>query len=896
MEMTMKCRKISWYRNGAVALALAIACVVSAPALADDVLIASGSNGAEWRYTHPTANLGTEWKNVGYNDSAWASGGSLISRDGDTWDPDEVDWDGPPITTLTLADIGTPRYPSFYFRHEFAVEDPCVYGLLKMRIIRDDGCIVFLNGVEVIRSKIPADMEGSEIDYDYFTDDPVSENDERNWQEFEVDPRFLVAAPTMNIIAVEVHQSSSTSSDLSFALELDGTPTEVAPQAPADDSLSAGLVPNLQVTVKDIENGNPVTVKWYGRVGASIEEEFTIVALPDTQKYSKDHPEIFSRQTGWIKYIADAMNIVFVTHEGDIIETMPTTENPDPWDIRHEEWGNALTSILILKNAGIPYGLAPGNHDEPLELQDEEFPNCFDTLFQPGMQGEFVPAAQCFNGNSANNYQFFTAGGLEFMILHLRFDPWQYGDVNDEDSIAYWAKDAIDENDTKRVIVTTHGYMDTNTNLINNSGQMSTQLVAACPNVDFVLCGHVPGASKESERYTSPRVVHELLADYQEWSNGVNGYLRIMHFVPWQNLVYVDTYSPWLGDYLDDGANRFTLKYVMTNTFMEIGTQANVASGSTVSLPWNGLSEHVTYQWYVTVTDSLGNERGGPLRQFLTNTTPLAENDVVIIPPPGAQTLIAALDNDWDPDNEDSIEFLEFTSQPQNGVAEIIGSGMFYTPNSGFTGTDTFTYTVIDNHGAVSDAATVTVTIDTQPVAVNDSANAVPSEPQSISVMQNDSDPDSGDSIGLHAIVSSPQNGVATINGSVISYTGGNTYWGIDTFTYTIHDNHGAVSDAATVTVTVDYPPVAEADSFNVITGVKTLLGVEYNDWDPDDTVEGIESFTQAAHGTVAIEGSGLFYTPTYGYTGPDSFTYRVIDGLGIVSDWATVTLNVTWY
>ena len=149
-------------------------------------------------------------------------------------------------------------------------------------------------------------------------------------------------------------------------------------------------------------------------------------------------------------------------------------------------------------------------------------------------------------------------------------------------------------------------------------------------------------------------------------------------------------------------------------------------------------------------------------------------------------------------------------TSPGHGTAVPNGSGsVTYTPGGTFTGTDTFTYTVADGQAAVSNAATVTVTVtipaqNQPPVAVNDSATTTKGTPVAINVVANDTD-DVGINAASVAIVTSPGHGTAVPNGSgSVTYTPNGTFTGTDTFTYTVADGQGAVSNAATVTVTVN--------------------------------------------------------------------------------------------
>jgi hypothetical protein len=90
-------------------------------------------------------------------------------------------------------------------------------------------------------------------------------------------------------------------------------------------------------------------------------EDFTIVALPDTQYYSKDYPQIFAAQTQWIVDNKDALNIVYVAHEGDLVDDADDELQwiiaSDAMSLLEDPWTTGLPD-------GIPYGVVPGNHDE----------------------------------------------------------------------------------------------------------------------------------------------------------------------------------------------------------------------------------------------------------------------------------------------------------------------------------------------------------------------------------------------------------------------------------------------------------------------------------------------------------------------------------------------------
>jgi hypothetical protein len=158
--------------------------------------------------------------------------------------------------------------------------------------------------------------------------------------------------------------------------ELDGQPGSVpalgAPNqpllvSPANGSTAGSTSPNLSVTVSDQDADN-LTVTYYGRPasGAGVGEDFTIIAMPDTQHYT-DNPSnyhIFSAQTQWIVNNKAARNIVFVTGLGDIVQNANNNGDDTEWEIADEAYSLIEDPVTTLLADGLPYGLAVGNHDQ----------------------------------------------------------------------------------------------------------------------------------------------------------------------------------------------------------------------------------------------------------------------------------------------------------------------------------------------------------------------------------------------------------------------------------------------------------------------------------------------------------------------------------------------------
>jgi len=278
---------------------------------------------------------------------------------------------------------------------------------------------------------------------------------------------------------------------------------------------------------------------------AASAENFTIVALPDTQFYSESYPAIFTAQTQWIVDNKDALNIVYVAHEGDIVNVATSTA----------QWDNADAAMDLLENPattgladGIAYGMAPGNHDEPLTNFNSYFgvPRFSGRSYYGGHKGS----------TNENSYMLFSAGEMNFIVVNIENTP----DVPDNGAIA-WADGIIQTYSDRRAIVVSHWIIGSG-GAWATSGQAIYDGLKDNPNLFLMLCGHVHAEARRSDTYND-NTVHTLLADYQGEPNGGDGWLRIMEFSPDNNEIYVKTYSPTLSSWETDADSEFTLSYEM---------------------------------------------------------------------------------------------------------------------------------------------------------------------------------------------------------------------------------------------------------------------------------------------------------------------------------------------
>lgn len=157
-----------------------------------------------WRYLDNGSNQGTNWIGLNFNDSSWSNGAARLGYGGDG-----------EATTVSYGPNVNAKYITTYFRRAFEVSDTNAFRSLKLRLVRDDGAVVYLNAVEVFRSNMPTGAIGFTTN----ASTALSGGDEFIAVETNLSPALLRNG--LNVAAVEIHQNGGTSSDLGFDLALD---------------------------------------------------------------------------------------------------------------------------------------------------------------------------------------------------------------------------------------------------------------------------------------------------------------------------------------------------------------------------------------------------------------------------------------------------------------------------------------------------------------------------------------------------------------------------------------------------------------------------------------------------------------------------------------------------
>lgn len=179
------------------------------PPGADPNLVSRASNG--WHYREERSDPPADWKQLGFDDSSAAAV---------EWKPATLPagfgtFSGVTFGTTVTPGSSTDRTRTFYFRKRFNVADPATIKSLTFNVRRDDGVIAWLNN-----NPVPIATSGITAPASYSTF-ATNATDTTTYFTFTVSPALLL--PGENILAVEVHQSSATSSDLLLDCNLTAT-------------------------------------------------------------------------------------------------------------------------------------------------------------------------------------------------------------------------------------------------------------------------------------------------------------------------------------------------------------------------------------------------------------------------------------------------------------------------------------------------------------------------------------------------------------------------------------------------------------------------------------------------------------------------------------------------
>ncbi len=318
----------------------------------------------------------------------------------------------------------------------------------------------------------------------------------------------------------------------------------LAPAAFANNTFTVGVIPDTQFYV---DSGNLLTTS----------PAYTQPTADDTAKY-------FQAETQWFVNNKTALNLAFVTHVGDVVQNGDgTSDGTTPLSIfpASAEYDRAFSAMQILANAGIPFGMTPGNHDYDNYYWKNNSRPLIATNMWPkyfGSQSSLFKGQPWYGGASdslsynpgISSWQTFTAGGRKFLHISLELEA--------SNTTIAWAQNVINAHKGYATIITTHSYMSpfaagsmqppatqggvnatynassaysAGSPVGGNGGQgIFTQLVYPNDQVFLVICGHsyngtnlagaFPGSSQGEairiDNNAAGHPVYQVLSDFQD--------------------------------------------------------------------------------------------------------------------------------------------------------------------------------------------------------------------------------------------------------------------------------------------------------------------------------------------------------------------------------------------
>lgn len=217
---------------------------------------------SQWRYLATSNSPDPSWKSPWFSDLNWPFGNGILGYGN--------------LNQATVVDYGPDennKYITTYFRHSFLVIPGQKFPIYSGKILFDDGCVVYVNGIEVFRRNMPP----GPIGYQTLAQSSVAGPDESFYSAFAFDSSLIVSG--FNVVSVEIHQSQPSSSDMAFDLELMG-------QRVFGGRLSRG--PYLQSVGKNqaiirwrTTNASPTKIRWWRQSGQNSDSLFDPIPAMD---------------------------------------------------------------------------------------------------------------------------------------------------------------------------------------------------------------------------------------------------------------------------------------------------------------------------------------------------------------------------------------------------------------------------------------------------------------------------------------------------------------------------------------------------------------------------------------------------------------------------------------
>lgn len=620
---------------------------------------------SNWRYLDNGSDQGTAWRAAAFNDGTWASGPAQLGYG----DSDEA-------TQIGFGPDSGNKYPTYYFRTAFNVADPNQFSALLVQVVHDDGAAVYLNGTEIVRTNLAVAADAGE-----FTLSTMPNELENSAFSHSIDPSLLVAGN--NVIAVEVHQVTASSTDVSFSLALHGIPSRLSAGVLANDievdgqALSASLVGNAS-------NGNVV-----------LNPDGTFTYTPGVNFHGTD-TFVYAASDGALS-TNGTVTITVIPGPNDLPETVVDTYN-----------GTEDQTLVVPVGTGVLSNDVDPDLDPLTALLHTQAGNGVVTL-NPNGSFTYVPAPD-FSGTDTFLYIVNDTIGnsiptqVTLNIAAVNDRPVANNDVfvAQPGQLLTVAAPGILANDTDADIgtdLTAQLVTGTASGTLNFSSNGS---FTYSPPVAFI--GSVTFTYRASDSIlTSTNAATVTIHVNGRPTAGTNSYTVLEDqtlAVPANGVLANDSdpESTPLTAVLISGPTKGTLNLSSSGSFLYTPNANYAGPDSFVYAASDGLQNSSNTSVSITVTP--------------VNDAPVASDDEYALLT-GETIAIAAFEgvlaNDSDVDGPTISAALLSTTI--NGTLSLAANGSFsYTPNVGFTGIDTFTYAATD--GTLnSNPATVTLAV-----------------------------------------------------------------------------------------------------------------------------------------------------------------------------------------
>jgi hypothetical protein len=348
------------------------------------------TSGNQWKYYDQGNNLPTNWNSLAYNDGAWSTGNTEMGYG-----------DGDENTGVGFGLNNNNKYITTYFRKTIVVTNPSQFSHLDLSVLRDDGAVVYINGIEVWRSNMP----NGPITFNTLANGAIAWPFEDDWHNAQISASNLVNGN--NVIAVEIHQDDVSSSDISFNLSLI-----------AQSALNAVVTrgPYLQKA-----NQNSVIIRWRTDIATDSRVDVGVspILMNNTttnQNFTTDHEVLVSGLNPNTSYFYGVGHFSQLLASGNnmYFETLPNEgESGDYEFLVLGDCGTGYQEQIDVRNAVIG---AYGNHfDGMLLLGDNAYQSGFDSEYQSNFFEKYT--------EFTNNTVIWPAPGNHDYNNHIPFSP-----------------------------------------------------------------------------------------------------------------------------------------------------------------------------------------------------------------------------------------------------------------------------------------------------------------------------------------------------------------------------------------------------------------------------------------------------------------------------------------